>query len=82
MKYTEHALTQMKKRGVPQYVVEDVLDRGAHAHQRNNREVYFMGRPVNIIVVVQNGDTVVTVVRSASLKRVRRNAELGRTLHF
>lgn len=79
MEYSKHALVQMQRRGISRDTVEEVIDKGANAHQRNNREVFFLR---NVIVVVEDGSTVVTAVKSRSLKRVRRNAELGRTMHF
>lgn len=80
--YSKHALQQMQRRCVGTADVEEVLSRGRVSHQRANREVYFLGRPDNLAVVVEGGDVIVTVVRTASLKRFRRNADVGRTMHI
>jgi len=87
MKISDHAQKQASRRSVNEKDIDYVLDHGVFGHQRNGRTFYFCGEDAALksarnLAVIQAADgTIITVVRTRDLKRLRSGGAFGSAFH-
>ena len=87
MKLSPHATKQASRRSIALEDIEYVLDYGHFGHQMNGRTFFFCGTKVthrgarNLAVIMASDGTIVTVVRTRDLKRLRSGGSFGSAFH-
>ena len=87
MKLSPHATKQASRRSIALEDIAYVIDHGREGHQRNGRTFFFCGDQTqrstarNLAVIMASDGTIVTVVRTRDLKRLRSGGSFGSAFH-